>query len=111
MRLEPRRDGEEHTATLDAVRTAAQRLALAHAGDRPLGEGADAERADAGEGNRGVGPEDTVAAEAHVALELRQRPRSVGAEMPSSLPASKPSVLRRRWSSTTSSPRSIGRRT
>ena len=38
-------------------------------------------------------------------------PAVSGPKIPSSLPASKPSVLRRRWSSTTSSPRSIGRRT
>ena len=38
-------------------------------------------------------------------------PSVSGPKMPSSLPASNPSMLSRRWSSTTSSPRSIGRRT
>ena len=57
------------------MRTTAQRLALAHAGDRAFGQAADpVEHGDGG------GAADAVGGQVHVALELDQRPGGVVAE-------------------------------
>ena len=111
-RLEAGGDREEHAATLDAVRTAPERLALAHAGHRALGQRADPQRADARRARRRCRARRCRRCRGRRCAGTRSaRRRCRAPKMPSSLPASKPSVLRRRWSSTTSSPRSIGRRT
>ena len=74
-RLEPGRGRDEHPPALEPVRAAAERLPLAHAGDRAGGETADP--LEHGEGGGAAHP---VGGEAHVALELDQRAGGVVAE-------------------------------
>ena len=102
-------DGEEHPATLDAVRAPAELLALADAGDRAFGQRADpAARRCAPSASAVSGPKMPSLPRPALRWNSVSAPAVSGPKMPSSLPASKPSVLRRRWSSMTSSPRSIG---
>src|SRR6185312_13454885 len=73
--LEPGRGGDEHAPAREAMGTAAEQLALAHAGDRTLGQGPDA--VEHGDRRRAT---DAVGGEVHVALELDQRARRVVAQ-------------------------------
>ena len=94
---------EEHPQAVEAARSAAEVLALAHARDRPRRQPADTR--DRGEG---LGSAHAVGSGAGVALELAQRLLARGAEDAVFAPASKPIAFNRRWSSATSSPRNIG---
>ena len=94
----------EHPLAAEPVRPAAQHLALAHAGDRARPPAC----------RPGAAPRpwpDRRCRRARVrrCAGTRRPPSAVSSpRMPSSRPASKPSALSRRWSSATSSPRSIG---
>ena len=105
--LEPGRGGDEHAPAVEAVRAAAERLALAHAGDRPVGQASRRGRAR----RASPAPQMPSAVEAHVALELAQRARRCRGRRcrPRGRRRSR-GALSRRCSSATSSPRSIGRR-